>query len=277
MSDETIIDAGMNNEGTSSGSHVTDAATPQESTQFDILLRVQDLDTAISQLYFKRGSIPERVDLNKLESKQLEIETLRIDALGRRDELLKQQQDLESQIDSLNKRRQTIETTMYASRDSASRDLQAMNDEVLQLSRRRAELEEEELELMTLQEPIDQELRSLDSQLLALEEAKQGLNIALSAAESTLDAEIKSLEMTRGLHASQLSTALSDHYETLRTRLKGTGAARLVGNRCDGCHLELSAVEVDKIHKLPRDMIVTCDQCGRILIRNAPAERFQGH
>lgn len=275
MSDEIIGDVGPGGKELGGDSHRV--PTPQEPDQFEVLLRVQDLDTAIAQLYFKRESMPERIDLDKLDKKQLEIDALRNDALEKRSALLKQQQDLEGQIDSLNKRRHDIETKMYASRDSASRDLQAMNDEVLQLSRRRAELEEEELELMTLQEPLDLELGSLESQRSALEEAKQGLKVALSAAESTLNAEIRSLEMARGVHASQLSTALSDHYETLRTRLKGTGAARLVGNRCDGCHLELSAVEVDKIHKLPRDIVVTCDQCGRILIRNAPAERFKGN
>ena len=66
--------------------------------------------------------------------------------------------------------------------------------------------------------------------------------------------------------AALLPTALADRYETLRSRLKGTGAARLVGSRCDGCHLELSSVEVEKIRALPPGEIATCEQCGRILV-----------
>ena len=61
-------------------------------------------------------------------------------------------------------------------------------------------------------------------------------------------------------------TALADRYETLRARLKGTGAARLVGSHCDGCHLELSSVEVEKIRALPPGEVATCEQCGRILV-----------
>ena len=61
-------------------------------------------------------------------------------------------------------------------------------------------------------------------------------------------------------------TALIDRYETLRARLKGTGAARLIKNHCDGCHLELSSGEVERIRALPRGEVATCEQCGRILV-----------
>ena len=47
---------------------------------------------------------------------------------------------------------------------------------------------------------------------------------------------------------------------------KGTGAARLIKNRCDGCHLELSSVEVERIRALPPGEVATCEQCGRILV-----------
>ena len=46
----------------------------------------------------------------------------------------------------------------------------------------------------------------------------------------------------------------------------GTGAARLIGQHCDGCHLELSAVEVERIRAATPDAVVTCEQCGRILV-----------
>ena len=71
---------------------------------------------------------------------------------------------------------------------------------------------------------------------------------------------------TRAAEAALLPTALSDRYETLRARLKGTGAARLIGSHCDGCHLELSSVEVETIRALPPGEVATCEQCGRILV-----------
>ena len=55
-----------------------------------------------------------------------------------------------------------------------------------------------------------------------------------------IDAAIASAIGTRAAEAAQLPAALSDRYEKLRERLKGTGAARLIKSHCDGCHLELS-------------------------------------
>jgi predicted nucleic acid-binding Zn-ribbon protein len=48
--------------------------------------------------------------------------------------------------------------------------------------------------------------------------------------------------------------------------MKGTGAARLIGSHCDGCHLELPSMEVERIRALPAGEVATCEQCGRILI-----------
>ena len=81
-----------------------------------------------------------------------------------------------------------------------------------------------------------------------------------------IDAALAEAIRSRAAEAALLPTALADRYETLRARLKGTGAARLVGSHCDGCHLELSSVEVEKIRALPPGEVATCEQCGRILV-----------
>ena len=63
-----------------------------------------------------------------------------------------------------------------------------------------------------------------------------------------------------------LPEELAQRYEGLRSRLGGVGAARLVGDRCDGCHLTLPSVEVERIRQLPPDTFATCPQCDRILV-----------
>jgi len=39
-----------------------------------------------------------------------------------------------------------------------------------------------------------------------------------------------------------------------------------VGDRCDGCHLTLSAVELERLRNLPADEYAACAQCDRILV-----------
>ena len=176
------------------------------------------------------------------------------------------QKELEEQIAGISERRSVIEKRMYAATSSSGRDLQAMNDEVRHLTDRRAELEELELVAMLDQDPIDAELAALHERAAPLEAQAEELRRQVAEGQAEIDAALGEAVGARAAEAALLPTALADRYETLRARLKGTGAARLVGSHCDGCHLELSSVEVEKIRALPPGEVATCEQCGRILV-----------
>ncbi len=235
------------------------------------LLAVQDLDTSIATLRHRKATLPERADLRAAEAKLAELSEQVADSTARRHELLDRQGELERRVAALDVRRRAIEERMYGARGVAARDLQAMDDEVRGLASQRDRLEEEELELMEAQEPLDAALAELLDEQSALAEAVQGLRAALAAAEAAIEAELSTLELSRRAAAAGLPPDLARRYEEIRARTKGVGAARLVGNRCEGCHLELPAMEVDRIRRLPDDAVVTCEQCGRILVRAAAA------
>jgi hypothetical protein len=230
------------------------------------LLAVQDLDTSITQLEHRRQVLAETLGLVAVEAQLAALEAQRADAAARRAVLAATQKELEEQIAAISDRRSVIEKRMYAATSSSGRDLQAMNDEVRHLTDRRAELEELELVAMLDQDPIDAELAALRTQAAPLEARAEELRRQVAQEQLEIDAALAEAVGTRNSEAALLPTALSDRYETLRARLKGTGAARLVGSHCDGCHLELSSVEVEKIRALPPGEVATCEQCGRILV-----------
>jgi len=230
------------------------------------LLAVQDLDTSITQLQRKRAALAEKSGLAALEAALSGLAAEQSEASSRRAALLSTQKDLEEQIRVISERRGGIEQRMYAARGSSTRDLQAMDEEVRHLTQRRAELEELELAAMVEQEPVDAELAALAARGAPLAAQVEVLRAGVAVQQAEIEAELAQAVASRAAEAALLPTALSDHYETLRARLKGTGAARLIGHRCDGCHLELSSVEVERIRSQPPDTIVTCDQCGRILV-----------
>ena len=230
------------------------------------LLAVQDRDTSITQLEHRRAGLVETTGLAAAEAQLAALEVERADATARRAVLTATQKDLEGQIAVISERRAGIEKRMYASTSSSGRDLQAMNDEVRHLTERRAELEELELVAMLEQDPIDAELAALRERTAPLEAQAAELRQLVAEGQVEIDAALGEAISARAAEAALLPTALSDRYETLRTRLKGTGAARLVGTHCDGCHLELGSVEVEKIRALPPGEVATCEQCGRILV-----------
>jgi hypothetical protein len=230
------------------------------------LLVVQDLDTLITQLLHRRVALAERVGLTGLETELAGLEAAEAELAGRRNELIAAQKELETQIAANNERRSGIEQRMYAARGSSTRDLQAMDEEVRHLNQRRGELEDEELVIMVDQEPIDAALTEVAQRKAPLEERAKVLRAEVAEGRAEIDGELATARAERAAQAAALPAALSERYEALRARLKGTGAARLIGHRCDGCHLELSPVEVDRIRAATLDTVVTCDQCGRILV-----------
>ncbi|HEX3333236.1 MAG TPA: C4-type zinc ribbon domain-containing protein [Acidimicrobiales bacterium] len=230
------------------------------------LLAVQDLDTSITQMEHRRDGLAETSGLAVLEAELAGLEAERADASARRAALASTQKGLEEQIAAITQRRDHVEKRLYAGTSSSGRDLQAMNDEVKHLTERRAELEEVELVAMLDQDPVDAELAVLRDRIEPLEARAKELRNDIEQERLELDAAIASAAGTRSAEAAQLPASLAERYEKLRTRLRGTGAARLIGSHCDGCHLELPSMEVERIRALPAGEVATCEQCGRILV-----------
>ncbi|HEY1444353.1 MAG TPA: C4-type zinc ribbon domain-containing protein [Acidimicrobiales bacterium] len=236
------------------------------SDTFTHLLAVQDLDTSITQMEHRRDALVETSGLAAVEAELGRLGAEQADAAGRRAALTATQKGLEEQIAGITERRDHVEKRLYAATSSSARDLQAMNEEVKHLTDRRADLEELELVAMLEADPIDAEMAARRQRMAPLEERAKELQEQVEQERLDLDAAIASAAGSRAAEAAQLPTALSDRYETLRARLKGTGAARLIGSHCDGCHLELPSMEVERIRALPPGEVATCEQCGRILI-----------
>jgi predicted nucleic acid-binding Zn-ribbon protein len=89
----------------------------------------------------------------------------------------------------------------------------------------------------------------------------------LAESEAGITAELAAVRAERAELAAAVDAALWPEYDTLRSQLGGVAIARLVGSTCQGCHLGLAAVEVDRIRKLGVDEIVHCEECGRLLVR----------
>jgi uncharacterized protein len=230
------------------------------------LLAVGDLDTTITQLEHKKAVLADKIGLSALEQTLADLAAEAAQAMARRAELAAVVKDLEEQITAVDHRREGIEQRMYAATGSSTRDLQAMSEEVRHLNRRRGELEELELVAMVDQEPVDAALAALAARAAPLREESERLRAEVAQAGSEIETELDAALAARTAEAALLPPALSERYETLRQRLRGVGVARLVGHRCDGCHLELSSVEVERIRHSAPDAVVTCDQCGRILV-----------
>jgi len=234
---------------------------------YDTLMRVQGHDTALDQLRHRVEAMPERIALTGVRGRRAALTTAMAEVQGLVDDLASRQAALEERIAASAKRRHELEARMRSGAVSASKDLLAMDHEVNQLAERQRTLEDEELVLMEEEEPLDEALATHRATIAELEAEAARLSEAAAASEVELLAAIETETAARGDAAIGLPADLIERYERLRSHLGGVGAARLVGDRCDGCHLTLSSVEVERIHHLPVDTLTMCPQCDRILVR----------
>jgi predicted nucleic acid-binding Zn-ribbon protein len=234
--------------------------------EFETLLEVQDHDTEADRLRHRRDTLPERAQLAGVRA-SIDDVTTRLGTAGEeRDAQVRREEALEEDLAAVERRMKELDSRLF-SPTAAVRDMEAMSGELASLKRRRSMLEDEVLEAMAGREPLDADVTALEGEWAQLETAATALEAQIAEAEVAIDAELEAELAKRQVAAAQLADGLAQQYERLRARLDGVGAARLVGASCTGCHLTLPATELDRIKRAPADAVLTCDQCGRILVR----------
>jgi len=233
----------------------------------DTLLQVQERDIALDRLQHRRQALPERQELARLDAALEALGRRRAEVGAVRQELSTRQEGLEAEVEAMVRRVGEIEGRLYGGQVSASRELSAMAGEVEHLQSLRSDREDQVLALMEEIEPLDADLASLDRERGRLEAERAEVLEAIRRAEEAIGAEEAEERRARRALAASIPADLMGQYERLRAKLGGVGAARLVNGSCTGCHLSLPASERERIRHLPPEEVVTCEQCGRILVR----------
>lgn len=236
-------------------------------SRWDALLSVQEHDTTADQLVHRRQHLPSRGELDEVMGELGRLEASIAEVGGRRHELGRGQQRLEDEITALTDKATQHDKTLYSGTVGNPRELQALQDEIAALKRRISQLEDQELELMEQIEPLDAELAVASARRTALDDRAAGLRAQIAEEEVGIEAQLVQVREERAAIAGEVAPELLAEYETLRPQSGGIAIARLVGGSCGGCHLGLSAVEIDRIKKLPPDAPARCEECGRLLAR----------
>lgn len=228
------------------------------------LLDLQSIDTSADQLAHRREKSPLRDGYSEAAKRATRWERERagfaaqITALGesidaaeaRSSELLKHRQRLDQQLRTV----------------IAPREAEALMHEIAGIEAQRDELDVAELEALEQQAALDDQLTA---HLLAQEAIAEALRLAddaLAAEVADIDTELERLAMARVEVRASIGDSLLSTYDRKRAAL-GVAVARLVGRQCQGCHLELSAAEIDTVKgEAAATGVTDCPDCGRLLI-----------
>ena len=235
--------------------------------QFQRLLSVQDHDSRLDQLHHRFDTLAERDSLAAGEQACQRIhdrrEALQVERIEQQRNLKRNEDELASLEDRITRENDKL----YSGEVTGTRELLALQQEVDGLRARRSDTESAALELMEAIEALDGQLVALAADLEAAEAEVAAAQQALSAAEAVVRSEIDQETEARSSVTATISEAALASYEDLRARMGGVAVARLRDGTCEGCHLGLSAMELDRLRHAPADELCHCEECGRILVR----------
>ncbi len=232
----------------------------------EALLAVQELDTRLDQLDHRLANLPERSLLVEADA-VLVANQSQIDAQEATvAELAREQRRIEDQLTALEAKAIDIDRQLYGGTVSNARELQDLQAELESVRRHISSVEDDDLAALERLEPAQAQLVTLGEQRAAIQEHRDNAETTLTAASAEIEAELDDVRSRRAAATDGIPAELLGEYERLRGMLEGVAIARLSRNRCDGCHLTLSSVEVDRIRHLDPDELVHCEECGRILV-----------
>ena len=233
----------------------------------NLLIELQLIDTAISHLKIKLANLPEREQITaihtRLENTAVELAVVETELADVAIDLRRIEVDVEQVADRIKK-----DESRLSSGAGSPKELEQLQHELGTLAKRKSELEDGELEVMLKHDAVKARVDELQNDQVGLKQLELELNIRLENATTEIQREISIQQAERGQLAPKIEATLVELYEKVRTSNDGVGAALLVGNKCEGCHLSINAIEIERIKSLPADEIIRCEECRRILVRN---------
>ncbi|MGL5247577.1 MAG: zinc ribbon domain-containing protein [Brooklawnia sp.] len=230
------------------------------------LLLIADLDTQTAQLRHRKATLPEHAKLAELAGKRGQLSEQVIASETRLGDAEAEQDRIESDLAPARARRERNQKMIDTGAVDA-KALQSMIAETTHLSGRINSLEDTQLEIM---QQVEDETAVRDRLIAQRGEVETQMRTLLAdrdASGKELDAKIGQLAEQRAGLAQRLPAELVALYEKIAQRAGGTGAAELRARRCTGCGLELDMSELKKHATASPDLVLRCEECGRILVR----------
>ena len=237
------------------------------SENLHVLLEVQEKDSQILAANHEIKELPERKEIEAIQRKMLELDQALKAKESEVHENNRIQKRLEDEVAIVEERIENQKRKLYGGEVIAIKEPQALEMDIDSLKERQIVIEDQIIEVMELNEPIQNEIQNLSTQKEENKENEANLSKVLQEAIKKIELRINQIKVEIVHLTNDLPNELISEYESLRSRPGHVGIARLVNRTCNGCNLELPAVEVDRIKKLSEDSIINCEECGCILVR----------
>ncbi len=231
------------------------------------LLELADVDAELSRVEYRRKKLPELEEIATIEKELRASRDALVAVQTSASDLDREVTRQEKEIESV-RAREDKDRSLMASGSVSAKQLTDLEHELETLKRRQSALEDDLLELMERREAV-----GIDEQRTAaeVEESERKLADAQrrrDEAVAELDAQQARKQDERTALVAPLPADLLAQYERVRAA-RGRGAGLLRARRCGTCQLELDSTALSEIKNAAPEAVVTCENCGAILVRTA--------
>jgi len=237
-------------------------ATPDEQKE---LLRLQAVDTRLSQLAHTLKSLPQHRALSELAPSVDAVRQRHTAKVGELEDARTELSRAESDVTVVEAR--MARDAARLQQTSSVKDIQALEAEVDALRKRRSDLEDIELAVMERIEGLEAELAAITRERDELAAQVTTLESAKGEEQGVLEKQSAAATADRDAIASAIPDDLIALYERQRARY-GIGAALLVRGVSMGSNVKLTESDLQTIRVAAPDDVVICPDSGAILIRN---------
>lgn len=232
------------------------------------LLELADVDAELTRLDHRRRTLPETQEHDRLAERdaQLRDEIAALEA--EESDLGREQAKAEADVDQVRARVERDQARLDTGQVSSPRELENLQSEISSLLRRQSDLEEVVLEVMERREGVQRRREERVSERGELAAQLSDVAARRDAALGDIGEQAGKASGQRAAVAGDVPAELLALYDRLRAQ-HGVGAAALRRGRCEGCHLSLNTVDLNRIRAAAPDEVLRCEECRRILVRTA--------
>lgn len=225
------------------------------------LYQLQDVEVTMARKRKRLGEITKLLgDSQAVQAAQATLQA----AEARLKPLKTRQRDLELQLQSTRQKHKATEERLYSGAVRNPKELQDMQQEIVALKKRDAELQDQELEVMVAIDEAQAEVSAAQAHLERVNAQLAEQHGELVAEKLALERDLSQLEDQR----QRISRTIQPEHLKLYTSLKpskgGHPVASLKGTHCSACGIEQTSVVVKAVKS--GEPFTYCTNCRRILV-----------
>ena len=237
-------------------------------SELEVLVELQELDTRLSQLAHRAATLPEREQLVLVKEQDSKLQHELAQLAGQLTALRQSQSDREIEIQHLEDKVAKATSSLYGGEMTSPKEATALQSEIDSLSGRQSLLEDQIIEIMEEIEPFAKEESRIEAERSDFQLQISDLEQRISAQATEIESEQESVTAEKRAAEDRAGPQLSALYVENRKRMGDhTAVGRLVGTSCGACFLEIAAVEIDRVRRLPSNEPSECPECGALLVR----------